>query len=307
MYDVHLGPDLQATLRGALDQACRRGVRIRFAHNAAMDHRTDGPPPPRTDPALVAGLGIDVASFPGVPDLMHHKYVVRDGETVWTGTTNWTDDSWTREENVLVTVRSSALAAVYADDFEQLWRSRDVARGGRVASDPIDVEGTSVRPWFTPGHATAMVHRIASALGHAQRRVRIASPVLTSGPILGTLVEVADDRRVDLGIVVDGTQIHEVLGQWRQQRGWKRGLLERIVHDERTSAKRSTPWGVGTVHDFMHAKVTIADDTVFVGSYNLSRSGESNAEDVLEIADAALAERLAAYIDGLRRRYPRFS
>jgi phosphatidylserine/phosphatidylglycerophosphate/cardiolipin synthase-like enzyme len=57
----------------------------------------------------------------------------------------------------------------------------------------------------------------------------------------------------------------------------------------------------------MHAKVTVADDTVFVGSYNLSRSGESNAEDVLEIEDAALAERLAAFIDDLRRRYPRFA
>jgi phosphatidylserine/phosphatidylglycerophosphate/cardiolipin synthase-like enzyme len=54
----------------------------------------------------------------------------------------------------------------------------------------------------------------------------------------------------------------------------------------------------------MHAKVTVADDTVFLGSFNLSHSGELNAENVLEIADAALAERLAAYIDGVRSRYP---
>ena len=43
----------------------------------------------------------------------------------------------------------------------------------------------------------------------------------------------------------------------------------------------------------MHAKVTVADDVVFVGSFNLSRSGEQNAENMLEIHDAALAERLA--------------
>ena len=42
----------------------------------------------------------------------------------------------------------------------------------------------------------------------------------------------------------------------------------------------------------MHAKVTVADDVVFVGSFNLSRSGERNAENVLELADAApLAEQ----------------
>ena len=54
----------------------------------------------------------------------------------------------------------------------------------------------------------------------------------------------------------------------------------------------------------MHAKVTVADDIVFVGSFNLSRSGEENAENVLEIADPALADRMAAYIDEVRARYP---
>jgi phosphatidylserine/phosphatidylglycerophosphate/cardiolipin synthase-like enzyme len=70
------------------------------------------------------------------------------------------------------------------------------------------------------------------------------------------------------------------------------------------TGKHSTPWSRGTVHDFMHAKVTVADDVVLLGSFNLSRSGELNAENVLEIADAALADRLAAWIDGLRARYP---
>jgi phosphatidylserine/phosphatidylglycerophosphate/cardiolipin synthase-like enzyme len=54
----------------------------------------------------------------------------------------------------------------------------------------------------------------------------------------------------------------------------------------------------------MHAKVTVADDVVFVGSFNLSRSGEENAENVLEIADAGLAERMAAFVDTVRGRYP---
>ena len=47
----------------------------------------------------------------------------------------------------------------------------------------------------------------------------------------------------------------------------------------------STPWTPESVHDFMHAKVVVADDMTFVGSFNLSRSGERNAENVLEIRD----------------------
>jgi phosphatidylserine/phosphatidylglycerophosphate/cardiolipin synthase-like enzyme len=57
----------------------------------------------------------------------------------------------------------------------------------------------------------------------------------------------------------------------------------------------------------MHAKLTVADDAVFLGSFNLSRSGELNAENVLEIEDAALAERLASYVDEVRALYPRFA
>jgi len=306
VYDVHLSPALAETIRAPLRRATERGVRIRFAYNAPMDI-PKGPPPPRTDPALLDGLGIPSVGLPGVPDLMHHKYVVRDRAAVWTGSTNWSDDSWSREENLICTVASAPLAMVYEDDFEQLWRSHDVARSGRVSSAPIAVDGVHVTPWFAPGRANALVHRVASAIGNARRRIRIASPVITSGPILGTLVEVADEGRVDLGVMIDATQVHEVLSQWAHAHGGKRVMLERIARDVRTRGKHSTPWGPTTIHDFMHAKVTVADGTVFLGSFNLSRSGESNAEDVLEIEDGALADRLATYIDGLRARYPAFS
>jgi phosphatidylserine/phosphatidylglycerophosphate/cardiolipin synthase-like enzyme len=73
------------------------------------------------------------------------------------------------------------------------------------------------------------------------------------------------------------------------------------------SGKPSTPYAAQSVHDFMHAKVTVADDVVFAGSFNLSHRGEKNAENVLEIHDAALAERLATFVDGVRARYPRFT
>ena len=88
---------------------------------------------------------------------------------------------------------------------------------------------------------------------------------------------------------------------------WKIPLLRMIFERAVFSGKNSTPWAPGSLHDFMHAKVTVADDVVFCGSFNLSRSGERNAEDMLEIHDAALAERLAVFIDGVREGYPRFT
>ena len=87
-------------------------------------------------------------------------------------------------------------------------------KSGKVDSSPVAVDGTRVRAWFCPGRGDKLAHRIAKAIGTATRRVRIASPVISSGPILGTLAQVATDGKVDLAGVVDATQVHEVIRQW---------------------------------------------------------------------------------------------
>ena len=302
VYDLHLPPDLVAIVGGELVAAQKRGVAVRLAYN--LDHAKDVPvpAPPSTDPDAIEAQPYPTAAIPGVPDLMHNKYVVRDAASVWTGSTNWTADSWTREENVIVTVDSAGLAARYREDFEQLWTTRDVARTGRVDTAPVD----GYRAWFCPGRGNKLAHRLAKAIGSARRRVRIASPVISSAPILATLAQVASDGKVDLAGVVDATQIHEVLAQWHENGNaeWKAPLLRTTLTRAPFSGKLSTPYAPGSVHDYMHAKVTVADDRVFVGSFNLSHSGELNAENVLELEDAQLADRLAAFVDEVRARYP---
>ena len=263
------------------------------------------PPPPRGEPSLIDSLDVPTKAIPGVPDLMHHKYVVRDGSTVWTGSTNWTDDSWTREENVIAVVQSEGVARAYTADFGQIWDSGSVAASGFVEPDPIHVGEARVRAWFSPGYGEAMATRYAHAIARAKARVRVASPVLTSGPILGALAEKVSDGRVDVAGVVDATQMQGVYHQWTLNGNseWKMPLIARVLGNGRFTGKESTPYGQGDVHDFMHAKVTVADDLVFTGSFNLSHSGEVNAENVLEIRDPGLADRLAGFVDEVRARY----
>jgi phosphatidylserine/phosphatidylglycerophosphate/cardiolipin synthase-like enzyme len=280
---------------------------VRVAYNQdEPDGRPPFPPPPRTEPDLLHALGVPLRAIPGSRDLMHHKYVVRDGAAVWTGSTNWTIDSWEREENVLVCVASAEIAAGFHHDFEQLWRHGRVEDTGDFDARAATVGDATVRPWFCPGRGPELSHRIASAIGSARRRVRIASPVLTAAPVLSTVVQTLAERRIDLRGVLDATQVAEVERQWAHNPNttWKRPLLQHALASGAFTGKRSTPWAPGTVHDFMHAKVTVADDVVFAGSFNLSRSGEANAENVLEIHDADLAERLAEFVDAVRERYP---
>ena len=304
LYDVRLPGEPGDIVAGALRAAADRGVRVRVAYNADHDERLL-PPPPSTEPELIEALPFDTRGVPGIPDLMHHKYVVRDGNSVWTGSTNWTTDSWTIQENLVLVAHAAELAAEFAQNFEELWRSGDVSDSGHREPRRLEVDGHELRAWFTPGHGEELSQRIAGAIGGARRRIRIASPVITAGPVLGTLAEVAAEARVDLRGVVDRTQMDGVVYQWRTngRSAWKIPILASVLNHADFKGKVSVPWTPGSVHDFMHAKVTVCDDTLFAGSFNLSRSGEQNAENVVELHDPALAERVAGFVDEVRGRY----
>jgi phosphatidylserine/phosphatidylglycerophosphate/cardiolipin synthase-like enzyme len=305
LYDVRLPGEVGDRVADALREAASRGVRLRLLYNVDSPRPVPVPPPPNTRPELLEALPFPTKAVPGIPDLMHHKFAVRDGRSVWTGSTNWTLDSWQRQENILMVVDSDAVAAAYTRNFGELWETLDVERSGRFEPEWAEVGPARVRAWFTPGQGRDLSHRIAAAIDRADR-VRIASPVLTSGPVLGTLAQVVSDRETDVAGVVDATQLAQVFDQWEANDNsrWKGPLLERVIELGEFTGKRSTPWTPDSTHDFMHAKVTVCDDTAFAGSFNLSRSGELNAENVLEIRDTALAGRLAAWIDEIRTRFP---
>jgi phosphatidylserine/phosphatidylglycerophosphate/cardiolipin synthase-like enzyme len=306
-YDFHLVPETAAIAAGAIKEAAARGIAVRMIYDVGHRNPIPVPPPPEPDVELISSLGVPHRPIAGIPDLMHHKYVVRDGETVWTGSTNWTDDSWSRQENVIAVVESPKLAAAFTKNFEELWSKADVEKSGFVEPNPVRVGGINVRAWFTPGFGEALSRRIAKRIRRAKWRVRICSPVLTVAPVLSALCERLDDG-LDIAGCLDRPQIEGVIYQWGEDgnAAWKLPLLKEALKAP-FSAKPSTPWGQGSVHDFMHAKVTVIDDVAFTGSFNLSRSGERNAENVLEIEDPGLAERLAGFIDEVRGRYPRFT
>ena len=307
LYDVRLPDPTGSIVADELRAASERHVVTRLLYNVDSGRPSELHPPPQTRPDILAELPIEARPVPGIPDLMHHKYVVRDAEAVWAGSANWTLDSWSRQENVLAIVESREIAARFRQNFEELWSRPEVEASGRVDPAPVDVGGTEVRAWFTPGHGEQLSQRIATAIGSARSRVRIASPVITSGPILGTLAELADKGGRDIAGVVDAPQTETVFHQWAENghTAWKIPLLAATLSKLAFSAKHSTPWTPDSkVHDFMHAKVTVADDVAFLGSFNLSRSGEQNAESVLEIHDAAIADRLAKFVDEVRGRYP---
>jgi phosphatidylserine/phosphatidylglycerophosphate/cardiolipin synthase-like enzyme len=313
IYDLRLEAAPATIVLGAFQAAINRGVHIRLMFNQDHPAHVVEPVPSQVDWAFVdqlKSLGVEVRPIPGVPDLMHHKYVARDAGTpqaaVLTGSTNWTNDSWNREENVIFTLVSPDATASFAANFAELWANPVVAISGRISAPWQSlVDSTRVRPYFCPGRGLKLVHAMARSIASAQRRIRICSPVITSGPVLGTLAEVVEHGGVDISGVYDATQMDQVQHQWGEQgtAAWKITAFRSIIAATKFGSKRSTPYAVGSVHDFMHAKILVADDYVYAGSFNLSHSGEQNAENVVQIESHAVAELCTAYIDRVAARY----
>ena len=313
LYDLRLEDSPANTVMAAIEAAVKRGVALRLMFNQDHAQAIPEPPPPEIDWAFVDRLesvGVKVKPVNGVPDLMHHKYVVRDAAgpepVVLTGSSNWTNDSWNREENLIFTVASADVATDYATNFDGLWENPVVAASGRLSSPWTSLaDGTRARPYFCPGRSLKLVHAMSRSIASAEKRIRVCSPVITSGPILGTLAEACQEKKVDVAGVYDATQMDEVQRQWSDQAGtaWKIAAFKSVAATAHFGAKRSTPYAKGTVHDFMHAKILVADDYVYSGSFNLSHSGESNAENVIQIESRVIADLCAAYIDRIAAKY----
>ena len=130
-------------------------------------------------------------------------------------------------------------------------------------------------PGSRPGEEPPWPYRIAHKLDRGTR----PNPHLLAGHHVGADTRNARTGRhrpgVDAAGVVDATQIAQVITQWRANgnAAWKIPLLQTAMDrvTSRESARRRG--GRATIHDFMHAKVTVTDNTVFLGSFNLSLLG----------------------------------
>ena len=302
IYDFQAAHGASAAVGHALEAAATRGVAVRVVFNRDRPpHPPDAPPPPNCSPEEIDGLSVPTRAIRGEGSLMHHKYVVRDAQTVWTGSMNWTDDAFGLEENAIVRLDSAEVAAAYRRDFEQLWSGGTVERSG--GSGPqVTVGGALVQPYFAP-RGPSLAHVAATRLGHARHRIRVLSPVLTSGAILGTLAEFAGRASFDLVGAYDWTQMEQVQQQWAEvpANHWKIEAWKAIA--PRLSGKRSTPYTPESRHDYMHAKAMVADGEVLVGSYNFSRGGEENAENLLHIVDGGRAQQVAMFAERVAARY----
>ena len=255
--------------------------------------------------------------------LMHSKYLVVDGQTVVTGSANFTpscihgdpDDTRTRGNvNHLLRIESAPLAALFRQDFAVMWGDgpggrRNSRFGVAKASGPartVVVGHVPVEVLFAPhskDNPNNGLNLLAATLSQAKRSVDMALFVFSAQQLTDVLADL-QRRRVQLRLLADAgfasrpfSEVLDLLGVALSDRDCK---LEAANHPLNTPVE-----GVGIARlpggDKLHHKVAVIDNrTVVTGSFNWSPSAaHQNDEVLLVIHSPQLAAHFTREIDRL--------
>jgi len=243
------------SIASALANAADRGVEVRLV--------TDSDYAGEAGPRALRAAGIPVV-LDDRDALMHNKFAVIDGEVVWTGSWNLTQNGTIRNNNNVVVIESAKMARNFTDEFEEMFTDGEFGATSPqdIAYPLLDLNGIKVETFFAP--EGNVQQRIVDLIESADESVHFMAFVLTADDISRALLS---QHRAGLRVA---------------------GVVEsRAVGDPGADFETLRQGGVDIRMDanpyLLHHKVIIVDeDTVITGSYNFSASAaESNDENVV--------------------------
>ncbi len=296
IYDLRHPQILQALAKVA------ESKKLRIAYDAGKNHLGADPKPGGNQEAIdAAGLRSFASPVHEGTHLMHNKFLIRDGRTVWTGSANFTSGGLELQDNNCLVIDSSELAAQYEAIFNDLLspeHHHTPAKGERTMGTPVHLSEAVITPDFAPAAGEGIEDRIIEAL-KGVRRLRIMAFLMSDVGILGALEPLARTHQVDIQGIYDPHGMEDALRSNRQDK-----RLFWFLHDPRFVAAPTHAFHAQGEQDFMHNKVMIINDAlVITGSYNFSESAESNDENVLFIQSPTVAAAYNAYFDRLYNTY----
>ena len=296
----------------ALQDLVRAGKRLRIAYDASKE-RTGGmtgdPKPSGTEAALnAAGLLPYATPVHNSSHLMHNKFLIRDGVTLWTGSANFTVGGLEKQDNNCLTLRDQGIIAQYGAVFTDLLSgvghthrerrsSREAVRIQAIQALQAGGRPSVTSAYFAPSEGEQIEQVIIQALS-AARRVRVMAFLIGDPGILRALAPFASPS-ADIRGVIDPHGMQDVLRARHVEDAafW-------FMHDRRFVAAPSHPFNPRAEQDFMHNKTLIIDDhLVITGSFNFSENAELNDENLLVLNSAQVAAAYTSYFDRLYAAY----
>jgi len=264
MYNINLW-----SIRNALIEAYQRGIQIRIVvESENLDNDV---------PRELRSAGIPVIGDRR-EGLMHNKFMIIDGNEVWTGSANFTLGSFYYDKNNLVHFNSVEIAQDYTTEFDEMF-DRNMFGSDMVPDTPfpmVILGDDLVEIYFSPDDHVAS--RMISLIDQAKESIYFMAYSFTSNALGSAIVE-----RIKSGVYVEGIMDQsQVLSNTGTEYD---PFLQAAI--------KIYPYATDGL---MHNKVIIIDRKIVItGSYNFSRNAEeTNDENVVVIHDNTIAEEYLA-------------
>lgn len=252
----------------ALIAAHNRGVQVRVVHDD--EHTEDDP---QIEELIAAGI-------PAVPDersaFMHNKFWVFDGQVVWTGSTNITENGFYRNSNNAIAIRSTRLAQNYTVEFEEMFNGEFGPRSPANTPNPqVTLNGVLIENYFAP--EDDVVSALVNMISQADTSIHFMAFSFTQD----TIGQAVRDR---------GAAGVEVRGIFEQ-----RGAATEFSECNAFLAQGFDVRIDGNPRTFHHKVIIVDGEIVASGSFNFSANAtESNDENVVIIHDPEVAQQFEA-------------
>jgi phosphatidylserine/phosphatidylglycerophosphate/cardiolipin synthase-like enzyme len=261
----------------ALARANARGARVRMVTDSDTLESSN---------AAVKGAfkTVTQAGIPIVDDkrraIMHHKFVVVDGQVVLTGSWNFTTGDTYRLNNNAVIIHSPPVAQNFSAEFEKMFVERKFgpSKPKGVPNPRVTVGSTTIETLFSPQEDPD--EQLLQVIRGAKSEIDFLAFSFTDDKLGQAVME-----RAKAGVKVRG--VFETTGsetKYSEYGPMKAAGLE-VYQD-------GNPY-------VLHHKVFVIDDrfTVF-GSYNFSdNAASSNDENLLIVDDPALAASFTGEVE----------
>lgn len=238
------------------------GVDVRIVSDADYKDR------PAIQTCIKAGIPV---IFDEREPFMHNKFCVADGERVWTGSTNVTENCLFRNNNNSLWLESAELADDYTTEFGELFAKKFGGRSPRNTPHPIvTIDGYTLECYFAP--EDDVEEQIVSEIRTAQRGIDVMAFSFTSKPIAEAMA-----KRIKDGVTVRSLFDDRAMGAEASRDDYLASQGARVFKDANRYA--------------MHDKIIIIDgETVVTGSYNFTASANAkNDENALILHDPEAA------------------
>jgi phosphatidylserine/phosphatidylglycerophosphate/cardiolipin synthase-like enzyme len=282
----------------AFARAAQRGVKVRlatetdyyFTPNSTTELR------PAIQKLLAAGVEIKHDGREG--GLMHDKFLIANGQSVWTGSYNITDGGSYHENNNAMRLDSPELAAEYQLEFDKMFVhgnfGTDTANGNPIDDHPtpktVKVGEAEVTTYFSPSKAAqgGAKAAILAELAAAQKSIQFLAFSYTDDDIGQAMLS-----KAQAGVKVEGV--------FEKSQAASRYSEYNTLNAAEATTNGAIDVRIDTNPALMHHKVIIVDDqTLIMGSFNFSASAQSdNDENMLVIKNAP--ELVAKYKEEFAR------